>query len=178
MENRHHERPPHQNQAPLPTMARHNSAPTERSPRSHPKATSISRQSPQPAWLHHPMRYPTQNPPSATKTDRDPGHDLPRGGIPGPPHRMAECAMPGAALREAPPLRYCSAAPQIPLSQFLVLANITGFLARVPQVRLRKNPSVLRIFRQSALLLQFTDNTYYHVIIKETLFWIYFRWIF
>ena len=35
--------------------------------------------------------------------DRDPGPDLPRGGTPGHPHRVAERAMPGAALRKGPP---------------------------------------------------------------------------
>ena len=108
--------------------------------------------------------------------DRDPGTDLPLGGTPGHPHRVAERVMPGAALREGPPpphpliLRYCSAALQTPRSHFFALANIIRFLPRVPQVRMWKNPSVLRIFHQSALLLQFTDNTYYQVIIKETLF--------
>ena len=71
---------------PSPSKARHNPAPTERPPRSHPRATSISRQSPQPARFHHPIQNSTQNPPSTTKTDRDTGHDQPRGGIPGPPH--------------------------------------------------------------------------------------------
>ena len=111
---------------PTPTKARHNPAPTERPPRSHPRATSISRQSPQPARFHHPIQNSTQNPPSATKTDRDTGHDLPRGGIPGPPHRVAECTMPRAALREASPLRYCSAAPEIPLSNFLPRQTLPG----------------------------------------------------
>ena len=56
---------------PSPSKARHNPAPTERPPRSHPRATSISRQSPQPPDSTTQSKIPPKThhpPPKQTET--------------------------------------------------------------------------------------------------------------